>query len=67
MIGKKTLTVLEAHKTLEEHGMKISVDSLRNGIEEGVFSFGTCIHNPKAREFIIYPKLLDDWIAERLG
>lgn len=59
------MTVLECRKRLSDAGIKISAETLRNGIEEGVLPFGTCIHNPKAREFIIYPKLLDEWIAER--
>ena len=60
------MTVAECDKILREHGMKISAETLRNGIEQGVFPFGTCVQNPKGRDFFIYPKLLDSWISERL-
>lgn len=63
---RKTISVQEAHDILRDHGMRIDPETLRNGLEQGVFPFGDCIRNPKSREFFVYPKLLEEWMAERL-
>lgn len=65
-MDRKTITVQEAHKILRDHGMRIDMETLRNGLEQKVFPFGDCIRNENAREFFVYPRLLDAWIEEKL-
>lgn len=60
----KTLTINETLQTLREHGIAIGPEILSDGIEQGVFPFGVCIKKDR-RNFFIFEKLLDEWIAER--
>lgn len=60
----KTLGINETLDRLREHGMSIGQDVLSDGIEQGVFPFGICVREKK-RNFFIFEKLLDEWIAER--
>lgn len=54
-----------AAEYLRDLGMKISGQTLRMGIEQGVFPFGTVIMLPKSPVYHIYKRLLDEWVEER--
>ena len=43
MLDRATLTPAEATTHLMAAGMSISVKTLRDGIEQGVFPFGICV------------------------
>lgn len=45
--------------------MSISPDTLRRGIEQGVYPFGLCIKTDGSAVYQIFKRLLDEWIAER--
>lgn len=62
----ETLTPAEATEILRGYGMKMSPDTLRYGIEQGVYPFGVCIQCGRQPAYQIFTKLLDDWIKERL-
>lgn len=61
----ETLTPAEATEVLRAHGMKMSPDTLRCGIEQGVYPFGVCVQCGRQPVYQIFVKLLYDWIAER--
>lgn len=63
MISTMDLNTCAAY--LREHGLSISNDILGDGIEQGVYPFGICIRGRGRRVFQIFPRLLDQWIAER--
>ncbi|MFR4993977.1 MAG: hypothetical protein ACLTCV_04800 [Oscillospiraceae bacterium] len=60
-----TLTAAEAVERLRAAGMKISSDTLREGLLQRVFPFGSAV---RMKETIcwIYPRDLEDWIEEHL-
>lgn len=61
----RTMTPQEAAEVLRQHGMRISPDTLRYGLEQGVYPFGLCIQCDKQPVYQIFAKLLYQWIAER--
>lgn len=61
----ETLTPADATEILRKHGMKMSPDTLRCGIEQGVYPFGVCIQCGRQPVYQIFAKLFYDWIAER--
>lgn len=61
----ETMTPQEAAEYLRAHGMSVSVETLRRGIQQGVYPFGVYISGGKSPIFQIYKRLLDEWIAER--
>ena len=60
-----TMTPQSAAEYLRERGMSISPDTLRRGIEQGVYPFGLCIKTDGSSVYQIFKRLLDEWIAER--
>ena len=60
-----TLSVAEATEKLRALGVKISPDTLRLGLQQGVYPFGVHIKSERAPVYQVYAKLLDAWIAER--
>lgn len=60
-----TMTPQSAAEYLRERGMSISPDTLRRGIEQGVYPFGLCIKTDGSAVYQIFKRLLDEWIAER--
>ena len=60
-----TMTPQGAAEYLRESGMSISPDTLRRGIEQGVYPFGLCIKTDGSAVYQIFKRLLDEWIAER--
>ena len=61
-----TMTPQAACEKLRASGMKIGMDTLYSGIEQGVYPWGICIRTEKGNPvYQIFGKLLDAWIAER--
>ena len=62
----KTLTAAEATERLRAAGLRISPETLRAGIQQGVFPFGNCVTGgDKIKWCYIYAKQMEDWIRER--
>ena len=63
----ETLTVKETAELLRNAGMRITAETIQNGIEQKVFPFGDCIRNKngESRRCYIYSALLDEWMKER--
>lgn len=62
----QTLTVEKTVEVLRGLGMKISTETLRDGIEQGCFTFGYCVRRRSGGPvYYVYKALLDHWIAER--
>lgn len=63
---KLTLTAREARNILREHGMRISIQRLVDGIEDGSYPFGRIVRTGETgrRTVEILRKRLMDWIAE---
>lgn len=61
----KTLTPMEASRELNAMGLRCTPETLRFGIEQGVFPFGVCIRCDKRPVYQIYDTLFRRWIAER--
>jgi hypothetical protein len=60
----RTLNINETIDRLRENGLSIGQKVLSDGIEQGKFPFGVCVRQKK-RNFIIFEKKLNEWIAER--
>ena len=60
-----TMTPQTATEYLRELGMSISPDTLRRGIQQGVYPFGICIDTGNTPVYQIFKRLLDEWIDER--
>ena len=60
-----TMTPQSAAEYLRARGMSISPETLRRGIEQGVYPFGLCIKTDGSAVYQIFKRLLDEWIAER--
>lgn len=60
-----TISAREAVERLRAAGMKISEDTLREGLLQQVFPFGSAV---RMKETIcwVYPRDLEDWIEEHL-
>ena len=62
----KTLTVREATERLRALGMKITVDTMYSGLQQGVFPFGQHIETKNGNPvYLVYEKLFKQWIEER--
>ena len=61
-----TLTVEQACGCLRYAGVKMSLVTLRNGIEQGKFPFGIMIDG-ESRIFIIFRHQLEEWVARVVG
>ena len=61
-----TLTPEEATKIIRDSGVQIGTETLRAGIEQGVFPFGICIIQNN-RKFLISKKKLSEWIFDFCG
>ena len=62
----KILSVAETCRILNEHGMSITPERLRAGLQQGVYPFGVAI---KLKEYCyeIYSNLLYKWVQERIS
>mgnify|MGYP001859996164 CR=1 FL=1 len=62
----EALTAQEATERLRAAGLRISPETLRDGILQGVFPFGNCVTNgDKVKWCYIYSNLMEAWIKER--
>lgn len=61
----KTMTIEEAAKYLRENGVKISKDTLSEGIQTEKLPFGLCVDTGRSRVFMIFKRLVDKWLEER--
>lgn len=62
----EALTAQEATERLRAAGLRISPETLRDGILQGVFPFGNCVTNGnKIKWCYIYGNLMETWIKER--
>ena len=62
----ETMTPQEAAERLRATGMHIGVETLRQGLQQGAFSFGTYIQSATGGPvYFVYKRLLDEWIKER--
>ena len=55
----------QAADRLRAVGMRISPTTLREGMAQGQFPFGSYIKTEKSCVCFVYPRLLEQWIAER--
>lgn len=60
-----SMTVEAATRKLRESGISITSSTLRDGIAQGQFPFGTYIKTERSCVCYVWTKLLDRWIAER--
>ena len=62
----EVLTAQEATEILRSEGLKISADTIRNGIQPGVFPFGDCVtEDGNVRWCYFYRPKLEAWIADK--
>ena len=62
----ETLTVAETTERMRTAGIRISPETLRDGLEQGVYPFGVYIKSRHGGNvYQVFAKLLDDWIDER--
>ncbi len=61
----ETLTVAETTELLRSCGMRISVDTLRLGLQQGVYPFGVYVAAKGGPVYQIFAKQLEQWIADR--
>ena len=62
----KALTAQEATERLRVAGLRISAETVRDGIQQGVFPFGDCVMSgDKLKWCYIYANQLENWIQER--
>ncbi len=62
----RTMNIAEATEVLRSMGMRITSETLREGIEQGRFPFGTCIRRRSGGPvYFVYQTLFDQWVAER--
>lgn len=61
-----TLTPDQAATKLRDAGIKISAETIRDGIDQGVLPFGFVINQGK-RNVFISAKKLSEWMSEYFG
>lgn len=62
----EVLTAAEATERLRAAGLRISPETLRAGIQQGVFPFGDCVmEGGKVKWCCAYSNLMESWIKER--
>lgn len=61
----ETMTVEEATRKLRDLGIKISVTTLRDGLAQGQFPFGSYIKTDKSCVCFVWTRLFNEWVAAR--
>lgn len=62
----EVLTAAEATERLRAEGLRISPETVRAGIQQGVFPFGDCVmENEKVKWCYVYQTKLDAWILDK--
>ena len=64
----EVLTAAEATERLRAEGLRISPETLRDGIRQGTFPFGGCVMDgDRVKWCYIYTVQMEKWIREREG
>ena len=63
----ETMNVQEATDWLRAHGMSTSPETLRFGIQQGVFPFGIHIDRNGNPTYFVFRTQLERWAEERSG
>ena len=64
----ETMTVAEATEKMRAMGIKISAETLRDGIEQKVYPFGDFVcKRTGGKVYTIYTKLFDEWVKARIA
>lgn len=66
MVQSATISPQEAVEVLRASGMAIGVETLRLGLLQGVFPFGTAVKTEKSVVCWVFPRDLHDWIRKHL-
>lgn len=61
----ETMTVAEATQKLRSMGVKISAPTLREGIAQGQFPFGSYIKTDKSCVCFVWKRQFEKWVAEQ--
>lgn len=61
-----TLTLADTLKQLERLGVSIGMETLRDGIEQGVLPFGICVTRAQ-RTFVVSKKKFIEWCEDFIG
>lgn len=61
----ENMTVDEATQKLRKMGIKITAPTLRDGIAQGQFPFGSYIKTDKSCVCYVWTRLFNEWVAER--
>lgn len=62
----EVMTAIEATERLRAEGLRISPETVRSGIQQGVFPFGDCVmEDGKVKWCYIYRTKLDAWISDK--
>lgn len=62
----KALTAQEATERLRDAGLRISPETVREGIQQGVFPFGDCVMTDgRPKWCYVYATKLEAWIADK--
>lgn len=62
----ESMTVEEATQKLRAMGVKISTTTLRDGIAQGQFPFGSYIKTEKSCVCYVWTRLFERWVSERV-
>ena len=66
MIDLRIITAAEAAERLRTMGMKVSPDTIREGIEQNRFSFGDVIRSKNGNPIcFVYEKKLMEWASDK--
>ena len=65
MIG--TMTAAQAAQVMREMGIRVSPQTIREGLEQGKYPFGECIEKKSGRNvYHIYTRLFEEWLEGRI-
>lgn len=60
------MTVEETTQKLRELGLRITAETLRDGIAQGQFPFGSYIKKEKSCVCYVWTRLFNAWVDERI-
>ena len=66
MTQMKTISVAQATERLRASGMRISPETLREGLLQKAFPFGTAVKTETSVACWVFPNDLDEWILKHL-
>lgn len=62
----KTITAAQATERLRAAGMRMSPETLREGLLQKAFPFGIAVKTETSVACWVFPKILDEWIQTHL-